>query len=648
MSTSKAKAANPASISAHPAFPAVVALWFAALLGLGCLVVPVVLFEMLFSATGIASLIPAAAPPLGPTARISIALVASLFGAGIGLFLARKVVGASGTAKEPRRRESVRDEHAEAANPKRPISAREELGSDSFDAAVGSFTANEPDRAPARLAGRRRALSVTDESERSEFLDHAPLPGGHAAFDPQDDREPFAGKTALDLGDFTESDGEHAEAETDDIFATLRLRMTEGNDSAQSAVSAIPDSAPAQTFAAEEPQQPAVDRPFEAAPASPAPTGASPDPHHEDLSAMNSSDQPAGVPSYNPLAGFAPHEQAAPEPAISAPSPAFAEPATAASIGHNSGLQGLGMVELVERFARALQSSQQSRHALKAPEQPFAAAAFAAPIPQAAQAVSPSQRAEPFAMPVSMTAQVAVQPHTSAPTFVAPQPVAMPAVPASEQPMVFRRQPAAATLGAAEPAPEQTSAAQAASTPVSAALPQSGQEIPRMPQALRAFAEHTEEPEDEGDTLDLSFPRLGTGLPPAGQPLRAADEVPAEDEYESEHGSYPSLLSMKGRFGSPQPFVRIEDEESAAVQEPVVVFPGQENRRAEPASDGPSRDALSTPTWPPAVATTMRPFDAPSEGSVAGARPASPANAGETERALREALEKLQRMSGAG
>ena len=34
-----------APISTHPAFPAIVALWFAALLGLGSLVLPAVLLE---------------------------------------------------------------------------------------------------------------------------------------------------------------------------------------------------------------------------------------------------------------------------------------------------------------------------------------------------------------------------------------------------------------------------------------------------------------------------------------------------------------------------------------------------------------------------------------------------------------------------
>ena len=45
-------------LSLHPAFPAIVALWFAALLGLGSLVLPAVLLEKAVSASGLASLVP--------------------------------------------------------------------------------------------------------------------------------------------------------------------------------------------------------------------------------------------------------------------------------------------------------------------------------------------------------------------------------------------------------------------------------------------------------------------------------------------------------------------------------------------------------------------------------------------------------------
>src|SRR5687768_5460637 len=78
-------------LSLHPAFPAIVALWFAALLGVGSLVLPAVLLYRVVTLTGITSLIPAAAPPLGLTARSLIALVGALAGSGLGVSLARRV-----------------------------------------------------------------------------------------------------------------------------------------------------------------------------------------------------------------------------------------------------------------------------------------------------------------------------------------------------------------------------------------------------------------------------------------------------------------------------------------------------------------------------------------------------------------------------
>ncbi len=48
MNTDTAKA----PISSHPAFPAIVALWFAALLGLGTLILPVGLLERLAASRG--------------------------------------------------------------------------------------------------------------------------------------------------------------------------------------------------------------------------------------------------------------------------------------------------------------------------------------------------------------------------------------------------------------------------------------------------------------------------------------------------------------------------------------------------------------------------------------------------------------------
>ncbi|MGN6499637.1 MAG: hypothetical protein ACTHKM_05770, partial [Tsuneonella sp.] len=162
-----------APISSHRAFPAIVALWFAELLGIGSLVLPVVLLEKAATLSGIAAVWPAAQPPLGLTARLAIALAAGGIGALLGLWLAAKVA-ATQALSTPRRRQPAPARDSDwGESAKRPISARDELGSDSLDDA-----GDEADRSAA--LGRRRPLAVTEETGRSDFLECAPLPGAGA------------------------------------------------------------------------------------------------------------------------------------------------------------------------------------------------------------------------------------------------------------------------------------------------------------------------------------------------------------------------------------------------------------------------------------------------------------------------------------
>ncbi|MXP40376.1 hypothetical protein GRI75_01790 [Altererythrobacter soli] len=119
--------ADKAPISTHPAFPAIVALWFACLLGLGSLVLPAALVDRLVALTGIAALVPAAEPPLGSTARTLIALAAAMAGAAAGLLLARQVA----RSQEPGAR--VRATDRTEARECRPIAAHAELGEEGFE-----------------------------------------------------------------------------------------------------------------------------------------------------------------------------------------------------------------------------------------------------------------------------------------------------------------------------------------------------------------------------------------------------------------------------------------------------------------------------------------------------------------------------------
>lgn len=153
-----AEGAAKLPVSLHPAFPAIVALWFAALLGIGSLVLPTVLLDRAVAATGLASLLPAAAPPLGMTARAIIALLGALGGAALGIAVARRVAGAHAPKGESRAARLT------GASP-RPISVHEELGGE-------GVTNGE-----ALPLSRRRALAISEDDRPSDFLYRAPLPG---------------------------------------------------------------------------------------------------------------------------------------------------------------------------------------------------------------------------------------------------------------------------------------------------------------------------------------------------------------------------------------------------------------------------------------------------------------------------------------
>jgi hypothetical protein len=81
-------------ISRHPLFPGIVALWFAALVGLGSFALSTSLIERAVLASGIDSAIPAAAPPLGMTARLLLGLTLGAAGVAIGWALARRLAHA--------------------------------------------------------------------------------------------------------------------------------------------------------------------------------------------------------------------------------------------------------------------------------------------------------------------------------------------------------------------------------------------------------------------------------------------------------------------------------------------------------------------------------------------------------------------------
>jgi hypothetical protein len=97
----QAKRKQAASISAHRLFP-VVPVWFAALLGLTSFVVPPRMLASLVVASGLPKVLPAAAPPLGFTARVLVAFALAVVGGLIGLVSPRAAPGQGGQARRRR------------------------------------------------------------------------------------------------------------------------------------------------------------------------------------------------------------------------------------------------------------------------------------------------------------------------------------------------------------------------------------------------------------------------------------------------------------------------------------------------------------------------------------------------------------------
>lgn len=191
-----------APVSAHPLFPAIVALWFAALFGLGSLAIRPTLLEAVVLGSHFDALVPAAAPPLGVTARILLALILAIAGGLSGAAIAKRIARPKEPVRERKRSSAAsgnevrlrgRDTHPDAPA-RRPISAHEEIGGSQI----------EPAAPASLLPGRRRALAIHDEGQPAEFHDHAPLPGGTFEPDVTDAAPDLFELGEMDLGNFAE------------------------------------------------------------------------------------------------------------------------------------------------------------------------------------------------------------------------------------------------------------------------------------------------------------------------------------------------------------------------------------------------------------------------------------------------------------
>lgn len=667
-----------APVTAHPFFPAIVALWFAALLGIGSLVLPVALFETAVTVSGIDKLVPATTPPLGFTARLLIAAACAGLGALAGLWIASKVVASQGETNTARTRR-VRHSHTKDTDARRPISAHEELGGDSIDDVAGE--AEKPHM------GRRRALTVTDESGPSEYFDFAPLPGSeamraelYAAEDAPDDDQPIA-EDALELGGF-DADPSPQEPESGDFASPTPVGDYSDLEALRTGATAAPlDTMPftnsEDSRSEDAPMTSDINSPADFSGGSPGssqaiPFGARPAaPEHSSI--------PQGQAFAAPQTGQAPAQPAMPQPAFSG-QPAFSDqnaapnqqafqtsatqdagfaegPATAAIEPSQSDridtipLADLGMVELVERFARALQQGEGPSHAAQASPQPGA-------IPFGARKSDAQQPASFEAPPAP--AQIAEE-QKPAPQFAATQAVAPPdaAIPSALRPLdighdeddeddEYDQTIEALSLNL------QSTITQPAQSPAASFA---GQFATATPQAAAPFSQPGAAPAEPAHDFGAApVATQATQTAPTEQPSRQEFAQNAQDAFaqpplaadapdgtDDENEAYSSLLDMRGPLGPGREFVRVEDEAPNG-DEGVVVFPGQSERRAAPAADGPARDPAHCAA-PSAPADAARPFDAPA--GIGSQSSAADGDSREAEQALRAALEKLNRMSGA-
>ncbi len=201
MMQAPAAKAGKAPITASPAFPWIVALWFAALLGIGSLIIPVGVLERVILASGLPGVLPMAAPPLGFTAQSLLALAGTVSGGLLGLTLAKRLA-----------RPKQKQISSASTLARKPLNPAEDIGEPDFD--------TDDDR-PA-LLGRRRLLAIEVDEGPSDFLNIAPVPGG-----PEGRHETDAAAPAVEpalVEEFEEPGGAEVEAQRQELQPDARLQ----------------------------------------------------------------------------------------------------------------------------------------------------------------------------------------------------------------------------------------------------------------------------------------------------------------------------------------------------------------------------------------------------------------------------------------
>jgi hypothetical protein len=639
------KSGGKPSITRHPLFPATVALWFGALFGIGSLAIRPSLIEGLIVSMGIDLIIPSAAPPLGATTRILLALGLAALGGTLGAWLARRI-----------------------ARPK-PVPVQRKRGAEVASGAAAAGRQNSG------VAGSRRSrLALADEGKPRDYVDHAPLPGGANILD----------VSQFDLDGFEADEPERIEP----IEPVQEIRPEPVSEFEQ--WSPEPEPAP-QPEARHVPQGAQVFQPVATEPAVVPEETKAPETSREPVQTFVrddtqvfagpavTDDEPAPFAPPADRAPFAPPHSPAPFAApedrapFAAPEYRELEPSEEAPV-HAQQAEPASSPdeETMEPLAR-LGGETEDRFALLPPkvrpgsifDQKPASGLFTQPLStqvshfgwdnglprqsvaaQPAAVSEPPAASEPIAAPAEAVSapveQVEAEPPVAAARIAGAPLDDLSHVELLERlALSMRRKRAEAPLAK----PLQPEIPVASSEPETNIAEESlaataPPPIPVIPAPLRPIG--LDEDED-GDLLPAYVPPRHFGqaqnvhvsmpaaiaeqtVPAAEAQVHATNAEPAAlgEAAELEQG-YSSLLSLSRPASGQQRFVRIEEPANPSGEiEPVVVFPGK-----EPVSGGEG------------------PFARPSSVSSGQAGERALQDPEETDRALRTALANIQRMSGA-
>jgi hypothetical protein len=220
---------NPAarrSITSHPLFPVIVVLWCGALFGMASLAIRTELIESAVVATGMDSIVPMTAPPLGKTARILFALLATGLGCLVGLVVMRRF--SKPRVEAPVRRRTSSPAAEDTASPVSLFGgARRREGEEAEQVAE---VVEEVEEAPAAPVGRRRRFRMARE-QQPEAAD--PVPSAQilnvADLDP-DSFEPDADTPrwvrTIDQDAAASDVPDPSESRTDSLFDSYARRLS--------------------------------------------------------------------------------------------------------------------------------------------------------------------------------------------------------------------------------------------------------------------------------------------------------------------------------------------------------------------------------------------------------------------------------------